>query len=64
MMLIPLSCSSLVPHLKPLVQRSSPVVHSANHCAEMFTTVSHISAYESEHLLKRKQEGVLPNGFE
>lgn len=29
----------------------------------MFTTVSHITAYESEHLLKRKPDGVLPNGL-
>ncbi|EEB88709.1 hypothetical protein MPER_13290, partial [Moniliophthora perniciosa FA553] len=24
---------------------------------------SHITAYESEHLLKRKPDGVLPNGL-
>jgi glycogen(starch) synthase len=29
----------------------------------VFTTVSHITAYESEHLLKRKPDGVLPNGL-
>lgn len=29
----------------------------------MFTTVSHITAFESEHLLKRKPDGVLPNGL-
>lgn len=29
----------------------------------MFTTVSDITAYEAEHLLKRKPDGVLPNGL-
>lgn len=29
----------------------------------MFTTVSHITAYEAEHLLKRKPDGVVPNGL-
>ncbi|KAJ9072360.1 glycogen synthase isoform 1 [Entomophthora muscae] len=33
------------------------------HCADVFTTVSHITAFESEHLLKRKPDGVLPNGL-
>ena len=33
------------------------------HAADVFTTVSHITAYESEHLLKRKPDGVLPNGL-
>ncbi|KAF8226046.1 hypothetical protein L208DRAFT_1407687 [Tricholoma matsutake] len=28
-------------------------------CADIFTTVSHITAYESEHLLKCKPDGVL-----
>jgi glycogen(starch) synthase len=27
---------------------------AAAHCADVFTTVSHITAFESEHLLKRK----------
>lgn len=35
----------------------------ATHLADVFTTVSHITAYESEHLLKRKPDGVLPNGL-
>lgn len=35
----------------------------ATHTADVFTTVSHITAYESEHLLKRKPDGVLPNGL-
>lgn len=39
------------------------VERSATHCADVFTTVSHITAYESEHLLKRKPDGVLPNGL-
>lgn len=30
------------------------IERSASHCADVFTTVSHITAYESEHLLKRK----------
>jgi glycogen(starch) synthase len=33
------------------------------HCADVFTTVSHITAYEAEHLLCRKPDGVLPNGL-
>lgn len=36
---------------------------AAAHCAHVFTTVSHITAYEAEHLLKRKPDGVLPNGL-
>ncbi|SPC61101.1 probable glycogen synthase [Ustilago sp. UG-2017b] len=39
------------------------VERAAAHCADVFTTVSHITAYESEHLLKRKPDGVLPNGL-
>ena len=30
------------------------VERASAHCADVFTTVSHITAYESEHLLKRK----------
>ena len=33
------------------------------HSADVFTTVSHITAYEAEHLLKRRADGVLPNGL-
>ncbi|KAN0078250.1 glycosyltransferase family 3 protein [Tylopilus felleus] len=33
------------------------------HCSDVFTTVSDITAYESEHLLKRKPDGVVPNGL-
>lgn len=36
---------------------------AATHCADVFTTVSHITAYEAENLLKRKADGVLPNGL-
>ncbi|KAI9298732.1 glycogen synthase [Neoconidiobolus thromboides FSU 785] len=36
---------------------------AAAHCADVFTTVSHITAFESEHLLKRKPDGVVPNGL-
>ncbi|KAF8738578.1 hypothetical protein AX14_011058 [Amanita brunnescens Koide BX004] len=39
------------------------IERSAAHCADVFTTVSHITAYESEHLLKRKPDGILPNGL-
>lgn len=30
------------------------IERAAAHCADVFTTVSHITAFESEHLLKRK----------
>ncbi len=36
---------------------------AAAHSADVFTTVSHITAFEAEHLLKRKPDGVLPNGL-
>ncbi|RKP40449.1 glycogen synthase [Dimargaris cristalligena] len=36
---------------------------AATHCVNVFTTVSHITAYEAEHLLKRKPDGVVPNGL-
>ncbi|KAG0234019.1 glycogen synthase isoform 1 [Mortierella sp. GBA43] len=39
------------------------IERAATHCCDVFTTVSHITAYESEHLLKRKPDGVLPNGL-
>ncbi|KAL7415013.1 glycogen synthase [Mrakia frigida] len=39
------------------------IERSATHTADVFTTVSHITAYEAEHLLKRKPDGVLPNGL-
>lgn len=39
------------------------IERAAAHSADVFTTVSHITAYESEHLLKRKPDGVLPNGL-
>ena len=39
------------------------VERAAAHSADVFTTVSHITAFESEHLLKRKPDGVLPNGL-
>ena len=39
------------------------IERSATHSADVFTTVSHITAYEAEHLLKRKPDGVLPNGL-
>lgn len=39
------------------------IERAAAHCADVFTTVSGITAWESEHLLKRKPDGVLPNGL-
>ncbi|KAJ1658748.1 glycogen synthase isoform 1 [Dispira simplex] len=36
---------------------------AAAHCVDVFTTVSHITAYEAENLLKRKPDGVVPNGL-
>lgn len=39
------------------------VERAAAHSADVFTTVSHITAFEAEHLLKRKPDGVLPNGL-
>lgn len=39
------------------------IERAAAHAADVFTTVSHITAFESEHLLKRKPDGVLPNGL-
>ena len=39
------------------------IERSATHSADVFTTVSDITAYEAEHLLKRKPDGVLPNGL-
>lgn len=39
------------------------IERAATHSSDVFTTVSHITAYESEHLLKRKPDGVLPNGL-
>jgi glycogen synthase len=39
------------------------VERAAAHCADVFTTVSKITAYESEWLLKRQPDGVLPNGL-
>lgn len=39
------------------------IERGAAHSADVFTTVSCITAFESEHLLKRKPDGVLPNGL-
>jgi glycogen synthase len=39
------------------------IERAAAHSSHVFTTVSHITAYEAEHLLKRKPDGVLPNGM-
>ncbi|KNC74242.1 hypothetical protein SARC_13205 [Sphaeroforma arctica JP610] len=36
---------------------------SAAHSAHVFTTVSHVTALEAEHLLKRKPDVILPNGL-
>ncbi|CCH46344.1 glycogen(starch) synthase [Wickerhamomyces ciferrii] len=39
------------------------IERAAAHSSDVFTTVSLITAYEAEHLLKRKPDGVLPNGL-
>ena len=39
------------------------IERAAAHTADVFTTVSHITALEAEHLLKRKPDGILPNGI-
>lgn len=39
------------------------IERAAAQSADVFTTVSQITAYESEHLLKRKPDGILPNGL-
>ncbi|KAJ1922021.1 glycogen synthase isoform 1 [Mycoemilia scoparia] len=39
------------------------IERAAAHCVDVFTTVSNITAYEAEHLLKRRPDGVLPNGL-
>lgn len=39
------------------------VERAAAHTADVFTTVSQITALEAEHLLKRKPDGILPNGL-
>eukprot|EP01147_Barroeca_monosierra_P010384 gene10384-2516_t len=36
---------------------------AAVHSAHVFTTVSHITAYEAQHLLKRKPDYITPNGL-
>lgn len=36
---------------------------AATHCAHVLTTVSHVTAAEAEHLLKRKPDLVTPNGL-
>lgn len=46
-----------------LCSRRYCIERSAAHSADVFTTVSHITAYEAEHLLKRKPDGVVPNGL-
>ena len=40
------------------------IERSAAHAADVFTTVSEVTATESEYLLKRKAELVLPNGLQ
>jgi len=39
------------------------IERAAAHACHVFTTVSHITALEAEHLLKRKPDLVLPNGL-
>ena len=39
------------------------IERAAAHSCDIFTSVSHITAFEAENLLKRKVDGVLPNGL-
>lgn len=39
------------------------IERAAVHCTHVFTTVSQVTADESEHLLKRRPEVILPNGL-
>ncbi|XP_031637405.1 glycogen [starch] synthase [Contarinia nasturtii] len=39
------------------------IERAATHLAHIFTTVSEITGYESEHLLKRKPDIITPNGL-
>jgi len=39
------------------------IERAATHSSDVFTTPSHITAWEAEHLLKRKPDGILPNGL-
>lgn len=39
------------------------IERSISHNCDVFTSVSHITAFEAECLLKRKPDGVLPNGL-
>lgn len=39
------------------------IERTASQSCDVFTTVSRITAYESEHLLNRRPHGVLPNGL-
>lgn len=36
---------------------------AATHCAHVFTTVSDITGYEAQHLLKREADVITPNGL-
>ncbi|XP_077870352.1 glycogen [starch] synthase-like [Saccoglossus kowalevskii] len=39
------------------------IERAAAHCADVFSTVSEITAFECEHLLKRKPDIIVPNGL-
>ena len=39
------------------------IERAAVHTADVFTTISQITALEAEYLLKRKPDGILPNGL-
>lgn len=39
------------------------IERASAHCAHVFTTVSQITSYESDHLLKRKPDLITPNGL-
>jgi len=59
-----------LPWLEPDVESGNRNIYhrycierAAAHSAHVFTTVSEITAYETEHLLKRRADVVLPNGL-
>ncbi|MCP4592434.1 MAG: glycogen synthase [bacterium] len=60
-----------LPWLEPDIESGSRQIYhrycierAATHSAHVFTTVSEITAYEAEHLLKRRADVILPNGLE
>ncbi len=59
-----------LPWLEPDIESGNRKIYhrycierAATHSAHVFTTVSEITAYEAEHLLKRRADVILPNGL-